>query len=396
MKIAIISRTNDTKMWGGDLKALLAIESGLKGEGQEAWIAKTALEAIDADFIFLANTCLDLQPDFALIQLWGKPFGLVGFHEDVIRWCAPASGLFRYLQECLQTTISAHFSIERLLETPEVVYYHPSGPRLSNFYNYPILKSSKLCIANCSAEAETMKRDCPDCRVEVVLWSPGFAEGSIEEYIGEDFLEFSGLKSGEYLLQVGRLELRKNQIGTILAAKDLDIPLVFIATAGMSKEYEALFLQAIARWRKGPTLLVSQNLPPVKEKNFRILPMPGRKKLSRRMLLSAFAHAGLHIHPAFSELPGYTYLEAARLGVPSIASEWTTIRDYFTNPITKQYELDERISYFCPYKLAEIGRAIPRLFGKRFPRKPEHPIFKRTSTDIGKEFMALLRNLPPE
>src|ERR1700687_2414991 len=105
-------------------------------------------------------------------------------------------------------------------------------------------------------------------------------------------------------------------------------------------------MEAIQRWRKGPTLLLSQTLPEGQLGSLRILPMPGREKLSTSMLQSAFAHAGLHLHPAFYELPGATYFESAILGVPTIASTWTTIDEYFLDP-----QLDERIEYSLPYDL---------------------------------------------
>ena len=108
------------------------------------------------------------------------------------------------------------------------------------------------------------------------------------------------------------------------------------------------------------------------------------------MLLSAFFHAGLHLHPSFYELPGYTYLESAKFGTPTIASLWSSLKDYLTDSSGK-YALDDRIEYVLPYDLTAIRGLIEKKFGQRYPRSPELPIFQRTAQDVAKEFLSLIK-----
>ncbi|MBI3508809.1 MAG: hypothetical protein HY069_04180, partial [Chlamydiia bacterium] len=204
---------------------------------------------------------------------------------------------------------------------------------------HEVLKDAAICIANTRTEAQTIYRDCPKANVKVVHWAPGFGEEFLQQPVTDEFLRFTGLQSGEYILQVGRMQMRKNQLGSILATKDLDIPLVFITTSTGPKYIETC-LAAIKKWRKGPTFIIGQDLPEEQLGPHRLIPMPNRQKLSTSMLHSAFGHAGLHLHPAFYELPGATYFESLICGVPTIASTWTTVSKTPLHPALTRTNID--------------------------------------------------------
>lgn len=382
MKISLVSRTNQHTKWGGDIKALESLRDGLLFLGHDAKIVPAAFEVDEADFVFLANTCLDLRDEQKILELRGLPYGLIGFHEDTIQFFGPSIGFYEYIRRCLtgEPDEGIEFSLEALQENPQIIHYYGLPPRKSNLINYEILKKARVCFANSPTEARTMIRDCPTCNAQTVLLPPGFAEDYTPKATDE-FLHFTGLKSKEYLLQVGRLEFRKNQLGTILASKDLDIPLVLIATKGNYPWYETTCLEAIKKWRQAPTYIISQNLSPIKDGSLHILPMPGGKKLSSSMLQSAFFHAGVHLHPAFQELPGFTYFESVALGVPTIASSWTTIKDYFHDQ-----GMDDRIEYCLPYDLLEIKSLILKKITQKYPSCP-YPIFRRTKIDMAREIL---------
>jgi len=384
MKISLISRSDHYSEWGGDIKALESIRDGLLTLGIDANIIGSVNELANPDFVFLSNTGTDLRGPQKILDLVGIPYGLIGFHEDPIQFYGPSIGFYHYIRNCLDNAIDEEmeFSLEALFENPHLIHYYAAPIRKTNLMNYEILKRTKVCIASCPTEAKTMKRDCPSCNAQVVYWPPGFAEDFGKDPTDE-FLHLTGLSSGSYILQVGRLEFRKNQLSTIIASKDLDLPLVFIATKGTNEKYEKSCVDAILKWRKAPTLIVSQTIPPQKEKNLEVIPMPGGEKLSTSMLQSAFYHAGIHVHPAFQELPGFTYFESVALGVPTIASSWTTIKDYFSDP-----HIDDRITYCLPYDIAGIKELIQKKFGQRYSLAGQvHPIFQRTKQDIARDIL---------
>ncbi len=391
MKIGIVTRKCELK-WGGDLKALYTFYEGLKEIGQDAIIGKTVEELLDADFIFLSNTSFELKTDYAALKAHRKRFGIIGFHSDRLKYYSPCYGFANFVGLCLaQKEGFSFYRLEQLLEDPNVIELFSYSPPAMFEENHVILEEAEICIATSPTEAETMRRDSPGCKAHSIFLECGIPDHFVKQN-NPSFLQWTGLKKGEYVLQVGRIELRKNQLASILAMRNLQIPLVFIATESFYPRYEQLCLDAIRKWRKAPTFVISQNLPDSLEGNLRILSMPENAKLSFEMLVSAYQNAGLHLHPAFCELPGLTYLEAAKLGVPTVASEWTTIRDYFIDPATRASTLDDRIVYAPPHHINTISDKVVHQFGKKFDTSFDHPIFRRTKADTANDLMNLFRH----
>lgn len=382
MRFIFVTRPNEAERWGGDLLMIGSLASALRELGHDVALLPDVGALPDADHLFLSNTCIDLRPSHNLLQLTERPYGLIGFHEDTILHFGPSYGLYHYIQGVLleKEDEGISFSLERLYEHPDIIYYYALPPRRSNLINYPLLKSAHLCIANSHVEASTILRDCPSASVRVVPLTCGLEFPSAPTL---EFLELAGLTSGGYILQVGRMELRKNQLASILATKDLDIPLVFIATQSPHPFYEQACILAALKWRKAPTLIISQTLEPLERGPVRVIPMPGGVKLSGELLHSAYAHAGLLLHPAFYELPGYTYLEAAKLGLPVVASLWGSIQEYCK-------DLGDRLAYCLPYDLPAIQACVERQWGRKFSPCQDHPIFRRTPRDLATDFLGQL------
>jgi len=122
---------------------------------------------------------------------------------------------------------------------------------------------------------------------------------------GELFRSETGLS--DFILCVGRLETRKNQLMLLKALEDSDLPLVF-ATGGFTyqKEYEDYCRKFK---RKGPTYFLG--------------------RMDKPMLASAFGAAKVHALPSWYELPGIVSLEAARYGTNIVVADLGTERDYF-------------------------------------------------------------------
>ena len=383
VNIDFITRARAGTHWGGDLKVLSAICAGTRELGHRARIIASPAQIRTADFVFLTNTVDDLRPLKNAVELLHLPYGVIPFHEDLLRYRDTAGAFQFYVERCLEG--EPEFALDKLLCAPHVLAYYSGFSSKRDFVNVEVFEGAQLAIANTEEEARTIRRDCPSCRVEVVPIAPGFAEDFQTVPLTDEFLQFTGLKSGEYILQVGRISPRKNQLGSVLATRDLDIPLVFIATRTFSDDYMATFVQALMTWRKGPTWIITQNRVRGVSGNHRVLTMPGRRKLPTSMLRSAFGHAGLHLHPAFYELPGATYFESALLGIPTIASSWTTIGEYFQEP-----PLDDRIEYCEPHDLRAMEGLIHKKFGQKYPQEPVHPALTKTSREMAQEILALL------
>jgi glycosyltransferase involved in cell wall biosynthesis len=388
MRFGLI-RSDPLTHWGGDLKTLSAIARGLNELGHEARVYPSPAELPPVDFIFLANTFRDLRPEAEALRLMRIPYGVIPFYEDLVKFGGASSGFFAFVRGCLDGVEEkgVPLTIERLEKLPHVIYYYSFAPPHRPFVNEGVLQHAACVIANTPTEAATIRRDCPEAKVHTCFWPPGFAEEFGEQAPTGEFLEWTGLASGEYIIQIGRPEFRKNQLATILATRHLDIPLVLIMTRGgvTPNPYLTTVLEAVVRWRRAPTWIIGQDLPHATAGRHQILPMPGGEPLSASMLHSAIAHAGLHLHPAFYELPGATYLESAALGIPTIASSWTTVADYFRNPPLE----DGRIAYAEPYDIATLAGLVTTHFGRRYPRS-SHPAFRRTRRELARELAEIV------
>ncbi|MFO7974753.1 MAG: hypothetical protein R6V12_08970 [Candidatus Hydrogenedentota bacterium] len=389
LQIGIASRRNEHQ-WGGDLRALHSAKAGLEEFGVRVRLAQTAAELSDSDFVFLGNTCNDQRPNAQVLQDKNVPFGLFGFHEDFLGYYPKSMGFAEYVALCLQDADEngIELKIDDLWENPDVFNYYNHEVPKNILYNVPVLKTATVCVAASHREARTMQRDAPGCKTEVVFWDVPFM--AAQEEVSDEFLKLTGLARGEYILQVGRLETRKNQLATVLATKNLDMPLVLIATKGYQSWYDLLVVNAGAKHRKAPTLLISEEHPTqLIGGATRIIQMPGGRRLSERCLLSAYANCGLHLHPAFWEAPGYTYLEAAKAGVHTVASEWGNLADYCEFGGNDKY-MGDRFTYVCPYNLPQIEAAVKDNFGRKVSKDLKHPIFERTPGDIGKDLLRCL------
>jgi len=388
MQFAFI-RPKKYSAWGGDLKAILDLQEGLQEFGYSSFITDDHVKALQAETVIFIGTLFDQSSGLNFMRLMQRDYGCIAFHEDELLYSGASFGFLYYIAQILEKNNGAatDFSLEDLLERPHLIFYYQSKPPDTILKNYDFLKKAKWIIAHSHMEQKTLFRDAPGCNAKIVYLGAGHA-GNLQTETTEEFLRFTGLSKKSYILQVGRLSSRKNQIATVIATKDLDIPLVFIAMNNCNPLYERLFVAAVLKWRKAPTILISQHLSASDSIGpLRVIPTLDGNILPKEMLLSAFAHAGLHIHPAFYELPGYTYLESARFGIPTIASTWTSLKDYFTDFSTGKYTLDDRIEYAIPYDITSLTQLTEKKFGQIYPKYPFHPLFSRTPKDIAKDFL---------
>ena len=371
MKVGIAIRENHA-VWGGDLKVAYDLKSGLTQLGCKVTVSDTVLSLLEEDFILLTNSTRDQRSPFDLLQLYRKPYGLLSFHENPIQYALPCFGFANYVEKSLEGYVEngVPFTLDRLLITPEIVHYFGFLPMRSSYYNFEVMEKARFCLVDSPTEEKALKRDCPPAKPIIIPLSPGFSldEGK------ETFLDCQ-----DYVLQVGRFETRKNQLGSILAMRDIPHPLVFITTKTHQPWYEKLCLSAILSYRTHPTLIISETLDSGQKGPLTVIKMLDGKKLSSDLLASAYAHASLYLHPAFSETPGFIFFEAAKAGIPIIASEWCTFKDL---------NMHGPIEYPCPYDVNAIEKSIKTLIGKKTPF--HHSSLNRTPLDYARDVYALL------
>jgi glycosyltransferase involved in cell wall biosynthesis len=389
MKIGIHIRENTSK-WGGDIVAIDAIKEGLLKFNYEVIVDSDINKLLLCDFIFLTNTTLDQFGNYSILKINNKKYGIINLQEDFIKFSphliGSANYIYKMLNEKYEPNNPFHFTLEYLEENPDCVLYFTGRPPTFPLTNIDPIKYATINIANSNFEKNIILRDVPTSNVEVVPLSLGMAD-RWDNTEDETFLEKYNLKKKNYVLQVGRLEGRKNQLHTLLALKDIEEDLVFIFSSGL-KLYEDLLIPLIKKYRKNRTIIISQNEPQVID-NLEMYKFDDGQKLSSSLLKSAFQNAKVNCHPAFQELPGYTYLESLFFNVPTIASEWASISDYLE--IGGDINCNGLIHYVKPYDIKSIRETYNKI--KNLDIKNTNTIFNRTPYDLGLDMNKLLKNI---
>jgi glycosyltransferase involved in cell wall biosynthesis len=163
-------------------------------------------------------------------------------------------------------------------------------------------------IFTCGAtESDLLRSLFPDARVTAVHFG-----SSIKQIDAPASLFEQTFNVKDFVLVVGRLETRKNQLMLLYALESSEIPIVF-ADGGFT--YQPDYTQLCRRYtRKGPVLFTG--------------------RLKDELLVSAYHACRIHCLPSWYELPGLVSIEAARYGCPIVASSWGCLPDYLMDVCT--------------------------------------------------------------
>jgi GT2 family glycosyltransferase/glycosyltransferase involved in cell wall biosynthesis/Flp pilus assembly protein TadD len=202
----------------------------------------------------------------------------------------------------------------------------PAATRAENNYT---ARNAACLLAWSNSEKSRLLSDYPGCRVEVIgLGADHIHPKDVEPSLFQDAY---GVK--DFVLCVGRLETRKNQLMLLKALQNEPIPIVFL-TGGFS--YQPNYVKLCQMFRRpAKTLFID--------------------RVSDEMLASAYRAARVLCMPSWYELPGLVALEALRLGCPVVASRWGTLPDY----------VPHGVEYCEPDDPDDIRAAIVKSYGER-------------------------------
>lgn len=299
LRVLMQNRSNALTHRGGDTVVMERVAEGLRKLNVEVDFDLEGTADVRAyDLVHIHNFATpQITEAFARRAVEaGVPFVVTTMYEDLPLFYNQMFAQF----EVLKAYIKAGQPKDKWGELSEIAKNAQPSERWEN--SWAAAHASSL-IASGERERQSLLRDYPDAR-RVDIYSCGCNVDGIEVN-GDLFTAETGLK--DFVLCVGRLETRKNQLSLLKALEDSDLTVVF-ATGGFTyqPEYENLCRQFK---RRGKTVFLG--------------------RLDSRMLSSAFAASRVHALPSWYELPGIVSMEAARHNTNIVVTDLGTPKDYF-------------------------------------------------------------------
>lgn len=194
----------------------------------------------------------------------------------------------------------------------------------ANAYRKEILRGASRVIVNSNMEKESIKRDFKVYKPYSVIYKGVEAED--EELPLYNFRERYELNT--YVLSVGNISPKKNQLYLAKACKDLGVQLVLIGNV-KDKEY----LKQCEKYGNVVYLGFMDNYN----------------------IYNAYRFAKVHALPGYVELPGFSSLEAAASGCNIVSTEEGNAKEYFK----------DMAFYSNPYDYESLYNALESALKKR-------------------------------
>jgi glycosyltransferase involved in cell wall biosynthesis len=223
------------------------------------------------------------------------PFVITTLQEDFPRYYHKAVAAWSWFKRYVPAQNDRRAALPPLAEVLRAA--KPTGLQTSPF-------AGKAANALCACgEAEAALLRSVFCHDRVAITRFG---SSIKDLPAPASLFEQAFGIRDFLLCVGRVEPRKNQLMLLHALEECGEPVVF-ADGGFTYQQEYLDLCKKFK-RKGKTIFTG--------------------RLSDELLVSAYRACRLHCLPSWYELPGLVSLEAALYGCSVVASSWGCLPDY--------------------------------------------------------------------
>ena len=294
-RVLFQARKNVFSLPGGDSEVLLKLKSALEVNGVTvdfSSISRADLGSYDIVHIFNSETSFAVNA-----ALQEKPFVMTPLYEDFGKYVRNSFEAVTLMRDYMEN------GEEDALECGLAGIRHPAEGHTETIPQDSFLRFSDAAFASGAEEGQRIRRDFPGIGgIHIVPLGFNRPEPGVE-ISPERFVAEYGVR--DFILCVGRLETRKNQLMLQYALQDVDIPIVFVNGKTIQPEYEDLCRRFR---RKGRTIFTG--------------------RLSSEMLYSAFSAAKVHALPSWFELPGLVSLEAAWFGCNIVGADSGTLRDY--------------------------------------------------------------------
>ena len=316
-RVLVQTRPNVFTQRGGDTVVLERFVTGLRERGY--------VVEVDAEGRFSPN-------DFDLVHLFNFATPtLTGSQATEALRCQTPYVVTSLYEETAQFHSQSHYIAGRLVDYVEAgqkqnefsISYRELAaiPDAKKFEVNEVARHAHAILPNGVSEGRAIKRDFPfsgPIRVVPVGIDP------VQSVEPSRFEQTYGVKG--FVLCVGRIESRKNQLMLLKALEDSELPIVLV---GGGFSYQPEYDRAVRNFqRRGQTIILD--------------------RLNEQMLASAYAACAIHVLPSWFELPGLVSLEAAARGKNVVVTRTGTTSDY----------LGDKGFYCLPWDADSIRSAV--------------------------------------
>jgi glycosyltransferase involved in cell wall biosynthesis len=321
-RVLFMLREHASLTGGGDYAVADGLARALDPRRIDVVRREGGVVSAEADLAHLWNLCTHrTTPVHAeRARLLHVPYVVTALYED---WPS-----FKVAAEAHAQHHRARLGLKETVDVERYALLHAEEHREMMEANRIVTAHASLAVATAPSEEARLRHDFPGVRTRSVpLAAPRRAPGNPDVFVAK-------YGSRDFVLCVGRLEPRKNQLTLLEALADDPVDVV-LATGGYA--YRDDYVEACRAFRRrGRTLFLPS--------------------LTNEELAAAYRAARVHVLPSWYELPGLVTLEALAQECAVVSSDRGTIREY----------LDDAIPYAAPDDPSALRDAIEASAGWSF------------------------------
>jgi len=307
MRVVVVTRDDQNQVFGGDTVMVRKIQKHLRPHGIEFEITTAQMlptscnvDVVHVTFLYLVES---VQRALGWAQRYQLPVVISPLFEDPLllwfQWALRRPGKWRVLSNMLGQHVTRKL----------YVTWHTARAKYSAHWHLQRdLLQSMHVVPNSRYELDHLARwfQLPDLDATVV---PLGVDPDVfgQPPTGHPIAELGKLTG--YVLEVGRIEERKNQLGLLEALHNVTVPIVFLGEADRCG-YEAAYVELCHK------LAAARG-------NVHFL-----ERVPEGLLPSLYARAAVHVLPSWSERPGLVTLEAAACGCKVVSTSFSPIYEY--------------------------------------------------------------------
>jgi glycosyltransferase involved in cell wall biosynthesis/GT2 family glycosyltransferase/tetratricopeptide (TPR) repeat protein len=300
LRVLLQNRSNAFSHPGGDTGIMNGLHEGLTALDVEVSASAKPCDLSGCDLVHLINlTILPASHIFAQNALrQNVPYVVTTLYEDWPLFLEKSRHTLPLFEAYLKSGQNRELFEQYLAQLQGL----PPGEKLENAF---VANGARALLASGEREAMRLRQDFPAAaeRVHSVPFGIHILD-DLEPKYADGLREQLGI--GPFVLCVGRLETRKNQLMLMKALEDDDLTLVFVAG---DFTYQPPYRELCEKFqRRGHEFFVG-HVPDLQ-------------------LAALYIAALCHVLPSWYELPGLVSVEAAAYGCPVVASTWGSAADY--------------------------------------------------------------------